>query len=384
MHTFWNILLGLVALLWVMQALRAGLGVPTLPHLRDAAPLPDAECPSISVIFAARDEEEKMPRALESMLAQDYPHYEVVAVNDRSSDATGRIIAEAATRNSHLTPVHIEELPPGWLGKPHALQRGFEKSSGEWLLFTDGDVKFAPDLARRAMRVVKEKGWDHLSLMGTMEMDGFWEKVAVMYFGLAFVLGVEPWNASNPKSKKFMGGGLFQLVRRAAYEASGEHKRLAMEVIDDMKLGKIVKEAGFRSGAGVAMEYISLRWHAGLRNVIRGTTKNFFAAVNFSLGMVCGLVAMVLAISVLPFAALFFTTGWAWLFAAVSVVIAVGTESAAATFFQMNPIYGLTQPLGALIYCWMILRSTFITLSKGGVEWRGTFYRLEELRKGIV
>ncbi len=376
--------MGSIAFLWIFVSLRAAWGIRRLPNLRNVKTLADAECPSVSVIFAARDEEEKMPRALASMLAQDYPRYEVVAVNDRSRDATGRIIAEAAEKNTHLTPVHIDELPPGWLGKPHALARGFERSSGEWIIFTDGDVRFAPDLARRALRVAMQNGWDHLTLMGQLEKSGFWENTALLFFGLAFTLGVEPWKVSDPKSKKFMGGGLFQLVRRSAYEASGGHRRLAMEVVEDMKLGKIIKQTGFHSGVGIALEYISLRWHAGLGNLIRGTTKNFFAAANFNLALVSLWLAGQLAMGVLPFVALFFASGWAWIFAAIAALIAVLSEAVAAYWFEMPPLYGLTHPIGSLIFSWMLLRSTIVTLWQGGIVWRGTFYPLKELRKGLV
>jgi glycosyltransferase involved in cell wall biosynthesis len=384
MHTFLTVLLGIVAGLWVLQALRAALGMPRLPQIKDAVPLADAECPAVSVIFAARDEEEKMPRALETMLAQDYPRYEVVAVNDRSRDATGRIIAEAAAQNSHLKPVQIEELPPGWLGKPHALQRGADLSSGEWLLFTDGDVRFAPDLVRRAISVATQKGWDHFTLLGWLDLEGFWEKTALMYFGVAFTFGFEPWKVSDPKSKKFMGVGSFQLVRRAAYEASGGHRRLAMEVIDDMKLGKIIKQAGFRSGVGIGAEYVTLRWHAGLGNIVRGVTKNFFAGADYSLARAIWQVLAIMAFSVLPFVALFLATGWARIFAGVAAAVAVAVEATAAFSVRVFPLYGLTHPLGGLIFCWMVIRSTAVTLWQGGVTWRGTFYPLEELRKGIV
>ena len=113
-------------------------------------------------------------------------------------------------------------------------------------------------------------------------MRGFWEITAISYFGLGFVFGNEPWLASNPRSGRYVGVGAFQLVRRAAYEKSGGHRRLRMDVIEDMKLGKIMKMAGFRSGVAVAQDMVKVRWHSGVGNVIRGVTKNLFAACHYN------------------------------------------------------------------------------------------------------
>ncbi len=122
-----------------------------MPSLADVDPLPDAECPSVSILFAARDEAEKLPGALATFLALDYPNYEVIAVDDRSEDATGAILKAAARRDTLLKCVRVDKLPAGWLGKPHALEQAYEHASGEWLIFTDADVHFAPDLLRRAI-----------------------------------------------------------------------------------------------------------------------------------------------------------------------------------------------------------------------------------------
>jgi GT2 family glycosyltransferase len=384
LHSFWIVLFGLIATLWVVQGIRAGIGMARLPWLSDTPPWSSDGAPLVSVIFAARDEAEKLPGAIATLLAQDYPQFEVVAVNDRSQDRTLTILHEFERLNRNLKVIDIAELPSGWLGKPHALVAGFEQSQGEWIVFTDADVHFAPDVLRRAVGLAMERQWDHLSLLASVEMRGFWETTAITYFGLGFVFGNEPWQASNPRSGRYVGVGAFQLVRRAAYEASGGHRRLRMDVIEDMKLGKLMKMAGFRSGVAVAQDMVRVRWHSGLQNVIRGVTKNMFAACHYN--SLYALVAMVLPLlmSVLPFFGVVFATGWARVFAGIAVGAAILIHAAIIWSTDASPLYGLTHPLGALLFCWMLARSAIATLWRGGVVWRDTFYPLEELRKGLV
>lgn len=384
MHTFWILLFGLVAALWLIQSLRAVLGMSRLPWLSSVAPAIPADAPRVSIIFAARDEAEKLPAALQTMLAQDYPRFEVIAVNDRSTDRTPAILHEMASGSRILRVTDIDTLPAGWLGKPHALVAGFEKAAGEWIVFTDADVHFAPDVLRRAVTLAAERGWDHLTLLAAVEMRGFWETTAISFFGLGFIFGNEPWLASNPRSGRYMGVGAFQLVRRDAYIKSGGHSRLRMDVIEDMKLGKLMKMAGLRSGVAVAHDMVRVRWHAGFRNVIRGVTKNMFAAVHYNALFAVGAMALSVVMSVLPFAGLAFATGWARIFAGIAAGTAVLVQGAMLVSTGRPPLYGLTHPLGALVFCWMIGRSAIATLWRGGVVWRGTFYPLEELRKGMV
>ena len=355
-----------------------------LPWLFDVTPISSADAPLVSIIFAARDEAEKLPAAIETLLAQDYPRFEVIAVNDRSTDRTPAILHQLAHTRQNLMVTDIAGLPAGWLGKPHALVAGFEKSRGDWLVFTDADVHFAPDVLRRAIALAVERKWDHLTLLTSVEMRGFWETAAISYFALGFVFGNEPWLASDPRSPRYVGVGAFQLVRRAAYEKSGGHARLRMDVIEDMKLGKLIKMAGFRSGVAVAQNMVSVRWHSGVRNVIRGVTKNMFAAVHYNPLFAVGAMALSLFMSVLPFLGLAFATGWARVFAGVAAAAAVTIHAAMIWSTKASPLYGLTHPLGALLFCWMIGRSTIATLWRGGVVWRDTFYPLEELRKGMV
>jgi hypothetical protein len=217
-----------------------------------------------------------------------------------------------------------------------------------------------------------------------VEMIGFWETVLITFFGLGFHLGTEPGRVSDARSSRYVGVGAFQLLRRSAYEASGSHRRLAMEVVDDMKLGKIVKQAGFRSGCGVAQDFVVVRWHAGLGNLVRGVTKNFFAGAGYSLGLVAAQLTGLMMINVLPFVGVVFAHGWIRLFCAIAVVIAVCFQAGVAIVMRVSPLYAVTHPLGGLLFCYMLLRSTVVTLWQGGIVWRDTFYPLEELKRGLV
>ncbi|MGH9748209.1 MAG: glycosyltransferase [Candidatus Acidiferrales bacterium] len=384
MHLALTGILAFLALGWIALLVDVARGVPSIPLLRDVAPLADGDCPSVSVLFAARDEAEKLPRALETFLALDYPRYEVVAANDRSVDETEAILESAARNNALLKLVRLNSLPAGWLGKPHALEQAFERSTGEWLVFTDADVHFAPLLLRRAMGLAVERGWDHLTLLSSVEMHTLGEKIALTFFGMGFLLGIRPWRVSHRESHFYAGVGAFQLIRRSAYEAIGTHRRLAMEVVDDMKLGKLVKQGGFRSGVARGFDSVRVRWHSGVGNLVRGTTKNFFAAAEFSLPFAILQLFMLFMAFVFPFAALPIARGWALGLAAISAGIVVMIQAGVCVETGVSPIYALTAPIGALIFCWMLARSTIVTLWNGGIEWRGTFYPLEELRRGLV
>jgi hypothetical protein len=151
-----------------------------------------------------------------------------------------------------------------------------------------------------------------------------------------------------------------------------------------MKLGKLVKQAGFRSAVAMAEGSVRVRWHAGLGNLVLGTTKNFFAASEFRVRLVMLQILTLLMGSVLPFAAVFLTTGAPRMLAGVAVAAALAIHAGAAIAGCSSPLYAVTHPLGALIFCYMLARSTVVTLRQGGIVWRDTFYPLDELRRGAV
>jgi hypothetical protein len=181
-----------------------------------------------------------------------------------------------------------------------------------------------------------------------------------------------------------MGVGAFQLIRRTTYEAIGTHRRLAMEVLDDMKLGKLVKQHGFRSGVAPSENFLQVRWQEGIGNVIKGMTKNMFAGFDFSVAKTLAGMLGIFVISVLPFLGIIFARGPAQIAAGVVAAVAMLFEAQLMTQAKASRWFGVTHALGATVVCYIIVRSMVVTLTRGGVVWRGTFYGLEELKRGKV
>lgn len=386
MELFWTLLFAALALGWIAAGAVLVAGMLRLPRLAGVPPAPSAaalpgSAPLVSILVAGRDEARRLEPALRSLVAQDLERLEVVFVDDRSRDATGAIADALAAEHARLRVVHLRELPPGWLGKTHALHEAYRRSRGEWLVFTDADIRFAPDVVTRTLALAEREGWDHVTLLAGIELEGFWETLAVTTFGLFFALDRRPWRVADPRSRASLGVGAFQLLRRSTYEAIGTHRALALEVLDDVMLGELVKRAGFRSGVAVAEERLTLRWYEGLGAIVRGLTKNAFAYTGFRVWLVLGELTALLSASVLPVAAVCFVPQGARVAALAAVLAPMLLHGAVARAVGASPLVGLAHPLGALLLAWISLRSTAVVLARGGVEWRGTFHPLRELRR---
>jgi len=384
MHNIWVALLGILAFFWVIAAIRIFAGMRKLPRLANTSPLSDADCPHVSILISARDEAEGLPQCLTALLAQDYPSYEVIVVNDRSRDATAQILDQFTRENKNLKVIHVTELPKGWLGKSYAMVQAHEQAIGDWLVFTDADVRFAPDLLRRSLGLVKSKQWDHLSVLFFVDLVGFWEKTAIGWWFLSNVSWIEPWRVSDPNSRRYSGSGAFQLLRRTTYEKIGTHQRLAMEVVEDLKLGKLVKQSGFRSGVALSDDMVRLRWYRGLRGIVRGLSKNSFPACNYNLGILALNLSLLVTFHLLPYLVLLFARGLPQVLAGVSALVILIVRLYTDRYYRISPLYAFTNPLGAALFFYILLRSAFVILRHGGVIWRDTFYPLDELRRGVV
>jgi glycosyltransferase involved in cell wall biosynthesis len=379
----------LLGLAWFSRIVQAAFGVRKIADISrpewDRPAL--ASAARVSIIVPARNEQDMIEPSLSRLLALDYPNYEVLVVNDRSTDATGEIVDRvAASPAAHgcLRAIHVSELPSGWLGKTHAMWTASQQATGDWLLFTDADVLFKPDTLRRAIAYGEAERADHVVLFPRLLMHNPGERMMIAFFQTLFTFGHRPWKVADPKAKDHMGVGAFNLVRRRAYEAIGTYRALRMEVLDDMKLGKVIKNAGFAQRNVFGEDLISIRWAQGAMGVVDNLTKNFFAILSFQWWRTLASTIGLLFLNLGPFVGVWLTHGWervpyvVALFSMFCIYVGMSVKSA------IPPYYFFLHPISTLMFGYTLIRSMVLTLWHDGVTWRGTKYPLEELRRGLV
>ena len=356
--------------------------VPVLPRLPSPAP----KLPKTSVIVPARDEAERIEGTLRRLLAQQHVELEIVVVDDRSRDETAQIVERVAREDARVKLVRVTELAAGWLGKSNACERGARASSGEWILFTDGDIHLGSDVLARALAHAAKEEADHIVLGPAIDGQSFAARSATAAFGATML----PLLAAANSDFKHGGVGIgaFNLVRRSAWESVGGHQQLKLEVVDDIGLGRLLARAGFRTRAAFAGHEVVADWARTLRGVPRALEKNMFAQMGYSLPKALCFSFAALVYWLAPFAGLaagLFAEGWTAraggiAFAAMFSTIPASVKGARVTGSGLLP--ALLSPLFFFALPWAMLNSTFVTLRQGGVRWRDTFHPLAELRAG--
>ena len=380
----------LLGIVWFSRLADAALGVPSIADIsrpewdRTAA---QGKSPRVSIIVPARNEEDDIEQTLLRLLALDYDNYEVIAVDDRSSDRTGEIIARLArSKDAHgiLKVISIEALPSAWVGKTHAMWTAAQQATGDWLLFTDADVQFKPDSVRRAIAYAEAERADHVVLFPRMIMKQPGEKMVTAFFLTLFVFGHRPWKVANPRTRDHMGVGAFNLIRRRVYESIGTYQALRMEILDDMKLGKVVKNAGYAQRNVFGADLISIRWAKSAMGMVNNLTKNFYAVMSFQWPRALASCVGLAFLNLLPFFGALLAHGWARLPYAIALASMFSIYAGMSKQSDVPPYYFVLHPVSTTLFVYTMLRSMIVTLGRGGVEWRGTFYPLEELKRGLV
>lgn len=356
-------------------------GAASIPDL--AVQTPRVTGPMVSIIFAARDEGPNIEPALGSMLAQSYGQLEFIAVDDRSTDDTGAVLDRMAARDPRMRVVHVTELPPGWLGKNHALHAGAAMANGEYLLFTDADIVFDRDAVARAIPFLESRGVDHLTLGPKIDSPSPLLELAVTYFTLGFFLMFRPWLVQDPNRSEHIGVGAFNLVRAPLYRAFGGHSRIALRPDDDIKLGRMVKLSGGRQMVANGISAIRVRWYSTVPELVRGLRKNAFAGMRYSVALTVVSVAMQL-FNIWPFIALFVTTGAVWWLNLVACLMFMMLYAAIAIGNRGRVWLAIGYPVASAIFAYILIDATWRTLRRGGIEWRGTFYPLAALKANDV
>lgn len=389
MTRFIYVLAWILALAWIWKAVTAAFGLRRIPNLHDPEfDRQPAGNPAVTVVVPARNEEAALPDALASLIAQDYANLRIIAVDDRSTDATGTIMDDLARKNpDRLRLLHITELPPDWLGKPHAMAMAARDAMAidhpEYLLFTDADIFFAPDSVRRSLVQAVATQADHFVTFPTPQIRTTGEGMLLGYLGVMGLWATRPWKASDPKAKRdSIGIGAFNMLRTSAYEQLGGFEALRMEILEDLTLAHKVKMAGLRQRVAIAPGMVTLHWASGAMGVVNVMTKNLFAVFRFRIGVVLAACIGIALQCLAPF--LFLLIPDTRVPAVLTILAIAVLYRLSSRHSQISSWYAVLFPAGAALFLYSLLRSALTTLRAGGVMWRGTFYPLRELRKNIT
>ena len=364
----------------ICVAMRAAVGARQIVRLTDVAPANEGDLPSVSLVVAARDEADHVSAALASWRAIDYPPLEIVVVDDRSTDGTGAAIAEASGGDARVRAVRVDDLPPGWLGKTHALATGAAGARGTLLLFTDADVHFRADALRRAVALVQARQLNHLAVLPAITSPSRAVRAMVAAFALFFLLFTRAWDVAHPRRRASIGIGAFTLVRASSYRRAGGHAAIRLRPDDDLQLGRLLKASGARCDVAVGHGLIAVDWYASVRELVRGLEKNSFAGANYNVFVAAAGVGLLCAHAALFMLPVFGEGAWRSGSALVCAAL-VAAGGAAARTVGLSSWYAVLQPAAALFFAWVQARATCLTLWRGGITWRGTFYPLKALRE---
>lgn len=372
----------LASIVKLVEALLAWRLVRPLAAGEDEGALTDL--PTLSVIIPARNEERRLEGALRTVLGQEYPGVlEVILVNDRSRDGTGKIMEHLATGSDRAVVIRVGKLPEGWLGKNHAIHVGARRARGEWLLFTDADVHFAPGAFRKAVAHAEARSLDHLTMRPGLVLPGYWLESFVAFFYAAFLVHRGYYKANLHSSRTGVGIGAFNLIRRRAYEKVGGYGAFPNRPDDDLTLGNRVKGAGLRQELALGHGLLEVEWYSSLAELFQGVEKNTFAALGYSVPKTAGYVLALPLLMAGPFIAVPFSSGAARSLHLGAAVAQVATFAVCNRFLGRRVLsLALAYPVCALLFPYLLARSALLALARGGVYWRGTFYPLSLLKHG--
>ena len=369
---------------WLGIPLCAALNDRKLQSLADFDYRESRRWPRISVLVPARNEASTLEAAMQSLRQVDYPDLEIVIVDDRSSDGTGAIIERLALADSRIRSLRVDRLADGWLGKVHALHRGLEACSGEWVLFTDADVHFSRSLLKRAIASCLDCGRDFLALLPEFFATRPLLAAAQAAFATLLLAALDRDRIAAPRNPAAMGIGAFNLARKSFLDTHEGLEWLRMEVADDAGLALLMKRRGaaidIQSGRGL----LKVDWYPSLAAMMDGVMQRMVLGANYRLPVfslqcllvcLCLLAPTVLALSLLAYSPL------AWLCVALYLLptIILGT---ATRHFSPPPAAAWGMPLGFAVLGFGMLRSLLFCLRHGGIYWRGDIYDLADLRAG--
>jgi len=376
MEVGWQVLLWIGAASWALLFLHGLINLLFVPNVT-ATDFPEPrDWPLVTIIAPARDEERLIREAVTSFCTQDYPRLEVIVVDDRSTDATPHILAELQQEYQNLKVLRGHEPPEGWLGKPNALQTGWQEAAGDWILMVDADVVYRSDVVRRGVAFTLHEGTAMGVLQPRTESTGILEAILMSGFNL-FIFVVTPLClARHLRGKAFAAGSpTFNLIRRDVLEKTGGFACIRHAVVDDSAIGHYVKGEGHMLAVGYAGTMIKRRMYHGPAEAIRGFTKLLFPTIRkvpwlFPLHYLFGV-----TISFVPYIAFVRSVleGVVNVPALISLVLMHLIFAMLAIRLRQPWYTTFCNPIREVVWWWIFGRS-FVVYCRRGLVWRGRTY----------
>ena len=338
------------------------------------------DAPMVSIIIPACNEETAIEESLRKLTRLRYSNLEIIAVDDRSTDNTAEIIQSVRSEFPAIRLVRIKELPEGWLGKPHALQQGAQFASGRYILFMDADVGLEETAVSRAVQAMEKNELDQLTLIFQNSSPGLLLNTLIADIGAGLFFLVKPWKAKQRGSRYYMGVGAFNMVRSSVYRAIGEHHLIKQQVIDDVYLGKLIKQNGYQQECMLAESLVTLYWYTSLKEMIDGLMKNVYAFFHYRLTYaLLGILAFVIVV-VVPILGAVVIRGTAQEFFILAVLIRVGGLGVGIMRVGLPPFSVFLLLFTPFLSLYIIIKAVWMVHRDDGVVWRQTHYDLEQLR----
>jgi len=373
---------GIVIIHWLHNQYHLDIVVEPAP------PPSPAGAPLISVCIPARNEEKNIRACVEAILDQDYPNFEVIVLDDRSTDLTSSIVTELASRDPRLHPINGSDLPKGWAGKPHALVQASAVARGAWLCFVDADTFLSPATLSSCYAKAIETNADMFTIMTFQVTGSFWEKAVMPLVMTALSVGFSPRKVNDPKRKDAIANGQFILIKRSVYDAIGGHESVKDKIVEDKAISEQVKWNGYRLIVADGMKMARTRMYTSLPEMWEGWTKNIYLGLRdqpslMALG-VFGAFLAVMASLFLPAWPLigiyWYLNSGGWMAMAVIIeafslwTFLIYVRAHAAIKMEISPWYAFTTPLGAAVFGAMMLTSAWKVIARKGVTWKGRVY----------
>ncbi len=369
-----------VLIVWVVVYLTLNARCPLVAE-PVAGPL--AESPRVSVCVPARNEERDVGACLTSLLNQDYPDFEVIVVDDNSTDNTPDIIESLQARYPNLIAIRGAPLPPDWYGKPFALHQAIQKAQGELLLFADADPVFQPHTLTTAVHLIQKHQVDMVTLLPGAVFGSFWERV-VQPVIFVFIGAIAKFaKVNDPKSDAAMGVGHFILMRREVYDQVGGYESLKQAIVEDIEMARLLKRSGARILMAEGKKVYSIRMYHSLKEIWIGWRKNIFVAMKNSILKTLYYIFWILGFVITPWLVAGVHLWWGsdlWLQAmGLAGLFLVFVSKAVLCYelkLKMHTLFLF--PLGALVMAAIMINSMIQVKFRGGSEWRGRIYSQPE------